>query len=448
MLRFRDFITEATLNNATADHHITKYVDPHAHSKDSPLVLSKEHDGHEKGSQIIPHSSGHEDRLVRGRMVRHIKATINGQETHVPISSIVKPSTSSGKYNDEQAVATLWNHSSGDKKKSHVRNLHREIEKAKTDSTHPLHIDNQPAEHFEGRNKTSDVAKKTYYGRLHAAAHLVHKLTRHKDFSDDHKSGHTMEVQGSGRGTLSKKWTSAGAVPAAAVSKGDSIVMKDKNGKPTKAGNTISLKQSGGAQWMSGSPAETAAILKHAVDHVHRHHNKDANGNHVMSEEHRQEHHKTIDAIKDAAEREDHETANKHLQKLLRHEHFNHTGRNRLHDEIAFEAMTGRAKFARKHRYDSETEQRQDGVATHVATYPSRENKNGSLKNPHGETTVKKITRKMAQDAVDKGMAQIPKITSGKAGKNAKKNPSVMRVGGSTKISHFDQQDTPQEHED
>lgn len=297
-----------------------------------------------------------------GQHVSHFHAVHDdGSVSRVEVkhAHIQTETEKTGKHSDEHGVIKTWNHFSKHSKDGNVpsvEDMHSEIEKAKKDPKHPLHISHAKKSEFtHGVNGiddgATDAVKKraedSYYKNLKDAAHTVHAMANHKDFKGHWKNKDELDTAGRTRPELSDLYKKSGVRGAGATSKGDAITVKTKDKKGGYKGiKSISLKQGDGSQLMSSSPAEFHAIYSHALRKIHGH-----DGKSPMSRAHA-EHQKVVNAIKGHLENGDHETAHKKLTEL--HDKLDKKGLNRA---VHREAITGEGKF-----------KTQEGTATHVVT--------------------------------------------------------------------------------
>jgi hypothetical protein len=351
-LTFREYkiISEARLNasseSKTGTKHIEKYVNPYLPGKDRHApdthVLETDHENIPKGSRLTIKGK----KIING--TTHVYAVPSGKRVgkHIPISKIRKPSDNDGKHNEEHAVKRLWNHfSSKDgstKRKMTLDDMHKEIDAAQKDRSHPLHIRHAEEHEFAGKitgnntkvgtQESRKRAKTTYHQNLRDAAHTIHAMRNHPDFHDHWKKGDKLEHSGKAKPQLSDHYKSHGVRGTGATSKGDALILKSK-GK-TKGIKAISFKKTGGSQLMSSSPAEFHAIYSHAMKTAGIH-SKENLGKLKTAREH--------------LEKGEHEHANKIVQGL-------HEKHPDLIHHVTHEALTGNGKFATD-----------DGRATHVA---------------------------------------------------------------------------------
>lgn len=349
----RKILGEAKLNataaSPTGAGHIEKYVDPYLpkgprHAPDTH-ELEREHEGLPKGTRLTI-----KRKEIDKNGVTHIHAIPSGstRTVKIPLSSVRKPSDKDGKHNEEHAVKKVWNHfsrmSSKDKRKHDLDSTLAEIDKAENDKTgkHPLHIKNAEDHEFAGKISGNDKkvgtkesherARKSYYQNLRDAAHTVHAMRNHPDFSDHYKDGDSMEHSGKAKPRLSKHYLSKGVTGAGATSKGDALIIRSKKG--TKGVKAISFKKTGNSQLMSGSPAEFHAIYSYAM--------KKGKIDTPENEKHLEKVRKHMDAG-------NHAEANTIVQKL-------HDKHPDLIHHVVREALKGEGKFASE-----------DGRATHIA---------------------------------------------------------------------------------
>ena len=352
MLTFKQYLMEFYLNEAILNakysskdgqRHIEKYIKPYLpggdlHGSDTH-TLEKDHGDLKKGTKLTLTGFYHDEKTGK----THVTARHAGSKKSVsiPMSSIRKPSQKDGKHNEEHAVKHMWNHfSSKGEDVPSVEDMHAEIEKAKTDRNHPLHIRHREDHEFSGKisgnnarvgtKESRQQAKQTYYQNLRDAAYTVHALANHKDFRSHWKNKDKIEHAGKAKPELSDHYKSKGVRGTGATSKGDALIIRSSKGggKGVKA---LSFKKTGGSQLMSSSPAEFHAIYHHALK---------ANPKNL----------KKLEIARRHMEKGEHEKANKIVQDLHdRHPHLIH--------HVTREALTGNGKFANA-----------EGRATHVAS--------------------------------------------------------------------------------
>jgi hypothetical protein len=356
MLTFKQYLMEFFLNEAVLNakysskdgqRHIEKYIKPYLpkgdlHAPDTH-TLEKAHGDLPKGTKLTL-TGFHVDEKT-GKT--HVTARHSGskKEVSIPASSIRKPSQKDGRHNEEHAVMHVWNHfSSKGGEHPSVEDMHAEIEKAKTDRNHPLHIRHRADHEFSGKisgnnkrvgtKESRKQAKQTYYQNLRDAAHTVHALANHRDFRSHWKNKDKIEHAGKAKPELSEHYKSKGVRGAGATSKGDALIIRSSKGG-SKGVKALSFKKTGGSQLMSSSPAEFHAIYHHALKQM----KKDSHQNL-----------KKLETARNHMEKGEHEKANKIVQDLHeKHPHLIH--------HVTHEALTGNGKFANP-----------EGRATHVAS--------------------------------------------------------------------------------
>jgi len=233
-------------------------------------------------------------------------------------------------YSDEHALARVWNHAVQHKDAKNLlsshANLKAEIEKAKTDTSHPLNFANQ-TEGFTGGEKKPEH-EEAYYKELHHAAHAVAGFTQHPAFKDAIKNKEKAQVSGADAGSVSDTWKKHGAKNA--TSKAD--VRIGKIG--------LSLKK-GAAQLMSAESNELRATYDHATtQHMKANPNfTDEHKKNVMDKIHQIGKHMESMKGADMATQKQHQA---HAQKLADEIHNDHPG---LMDHVSHEAATGQGKF-------------------------------------------------------------------------------------------------------
>lgn len=236
-------------------------------------------------------------------------------------------------YDDEHALVNVWNHAVSHPEDarllSHPKHLHAEIEKAKSDPTHPLNFANQTEGFTSGKKPEHETA---YYNELHHAANAVVGMANHPSFKTAVKKKMKAKVAGASRGALSAIWKKHGAKNA--TSKADVTIGEGKGSIG------VSLKK-GDAQLMSAESNELRATYEHAA-------NRHAQENPAFTEEHKRDVNTTIDQIgkhMEAMKGADRATQIAHrdaAQKLADGLHSRHPG---LMKHVAYEAATGEGKF-------------------------------------------------------------------------------------------------------
>ena len=170
-------------------------------------------------------------------------------------------SAAKSSYSDEHAHAEVWNHMIN-KGIAHDKDaMLKELDKAKTDTNHPLHFNNISVDGFKGKRKTPD-SRDSYHSELETAVHTVHALATHPDFARAVKERHVAKVMGGDRGTVSDTWKKHGAMQGA-VSKSDLVISREGSNKAE--GIRLSMKKGAGSQLMSGGPEENKAVHDHAA---------------------------------------------------------------------------------------------------------------------------------------------------------------------------------------
>ena len=472
MLGFKQFVLYEMAKNLSggkdSERHIEKYIKPHIGNSESPLKISRDinDDGIiiSKGSQVIPHeSANYEGRPAVYRpsstKIPHISATVvrpNGYRTHhfVPVTAIETPTENDGKHNYEHAVRALWNFSTKNKNlvtgndgKLNLDRLKSEVEKSKTDETHPLHHIHSSEDEFGGGVKNSEKAKQTRHSNLQAAAYTVHSLANHEDIEEHFHKGSEMTVSGSGTAPLSRTYDDerrkndeerhnkakekfdAGEKERL----GDSnLFPKQYTTRSTRKGDAvvvggvhISLKQTK-AQGSSGGASESSAIIKHSLNVMKT--RKKYNGTPEEFEASVDETHKRLDKMREHMSEGRHKEANEILQGILDNPTWtDDKGINQLHVHMAHESHSGAGKFQRAtSKVQKETNSRytsEQGPATHMATVPLE---NGKLStNPEDVSNVTRLTHGNVAKLIKAGKIGRPTITTGK---NLGSKQSAMRI--------------------
>lgn len=291
-------------------------------------------------------------------------------------------------YSDEHALANAWNHAVSHPNASHLlsnsSHLHDEIEKAKSDTNHPLNFANQKDGFTGGKKPEHEDA---YYSELHHAADAVHGIANHPSFKNAVKNKLQAKVSGASKGKLSDNWKKSGATNT--TSKADVVI----GGGQGEEKHGVSLKK-GDAQLMSAEPNEFHATYSHAVEQ-HQSQNKDFTDEHKKSVMDRvSKIQSNLNAMKT--------TTDKSEQRRLRDEAQGHI--NSIHSEhpsllhhVAFEASTGHGKFGQggegtarhlvttiagsaPHVHDTETGHQPIEVGTPRVALPKGKNRPGNVK--------------------------------------------------------------------
>ena len=263
MLRFKSFIAEANLANSgsEAERHAKKYITPHIGSAEPTHTISSDTNNLRAGERVYVH--GHE---VDEQGKHHAIVSKTGSErdtVKVPFSKLSKPKTS---YSDEHAITHLWNHSVKHGIHNSIEDMHTEIEKAKSDPSHPLSFENADSRGFTSRDKQAKGAREAYFNELKAATHTVHAIARSKEAKKKIENGdHQMSVSGGERGTVQNAYTKYGMKQggASATSKTD---LKIGNQQPIR----LSVKKAKGSQLASSESADFQGIVHSAAHALHR----------------------------------------------------------------------------------------------------------------------------------------------------------------------------------
>jgi hypothetical protein len=292
-----------------------------------------------------------------GQNVYIARHPITKKTVEVPTTHIAIQTAQSGIHNPEYAVMSLWNHYG--KKAAGVAGMHKEIDKAAANPSHPLNLVNAAQEGFKHGIKHNDTAKSTYYQNLRDASHTIQALASHRDFSLLHEQGAKMSVIGASRGELTDAYAKHGVKVGspAATPKSDGLVISGKTGKiKTLSLKQIAREQQGvgkngkqlqpkkiGSQIMSSSPEEARSVYGVALDSM-------LHDRAISSKQYAAAHAK-LDKIKFHALQTNHPTdseyhaaeANKHLNDL--HATLDKHG---LREQVLHEGMTGQGKFIDK----------------------------------------------------------------------------------------------------
>ena len=207
MLSFKSFITlsESNLSGSgkDVDYHTKKYIEPFMGSGLTDThTLSKDHHDKESGLSLKAGEKltihGYED--IKGK--RHAIVSPNGsdQRMKIPYTNIKKPKEEGGEkkktYNDEHAFVKMWNYAAN-KGLTSSEDLHKELENAKIDPTHELHMNNTSNAGFSGGTKTKDHAD-SYHNELHTAATTISQLLdQNAEIRNSHANKENAEAAGS-----------------------------------------------------------------------------------------------------------------------------------------------------------------------------------------------------------------------------------------------------------
>lgn len=362
-----------------AERHYGEYISPHSvgqrestEGRESPITTIN-HVTHPKTGEILAHAGSRVIPISGTRRVDeqgqhssmfHVQHKDgSSSKVRIPHGNLKTETEKTGRHVDEHAVIRMWNHFSSSGRthatpEEHIEHMHKEISKAESDSNHPLHISKVDKSEFThgvngygdgGSSSVRERAHQTYHKNLRDAAHTIASMSRHPDFRHHWKSGDTLEGAGRTRPELSDTYKKAGVKGAGATSKSDVITVKVRNrktGQEYKGVKTVSLKQGGGSQLMSSSPAEFEAIYTHALNKAF---GKNLSEARTLTYRQAMEH---IKRIRQHLERGEHEHADRLIGEL--HDHLDKKG---LLRHVAEEALTGRGKFKGV-----------EGTATHIAT--------------------------------------------------------------------------------
>lgn len=178
------------------------------------------------------------------------------------------------KYSDEHAHRKVWNHfivhkkhgsevrthlNSGEHEKA-LSHMKGEIEKAKSNPSHPLSF--EKAKRGFAKSGKTDADRKSYHKELEDAVHGVYALSTHKKIKGAVDSGHPARVTGGSdpNAKLSKGWKGAGG--SNKTPKSDLEIYNPKNPKERRG---ISMKKGGGSQLASAEPGEMRATYRSAA---------------------------------------------------------------------------------------------------------------------------------------------------------------------------------------
>ena len=185
------------------------------------------------------------------------------------------------KTHDEDSQSKLWNYFISNSDNQKVRDLilnkdykgaeeeiKKEVDKAKSDSSHPLNFNNAGDEEFSKKEGRQPGDEKTYNDFLDDSVSGLLALSKQKKLRSAVERGLPSRVTGSGAAELSKKFKGAGGVDR--TPKGDIEIYDPDNPKDRRG---ISMKKGVGAQLASAEGGELKGMFKVAArDYVRRFH--------------------------------------------------------------------------------------------------------------------------------------------------------------------------------
>lgn len=185
------------------------------------------------------------------------------------------------KTHDEDSQSKLWNYFISNSDNQKVRDLilnkdykgaeeeiKKEVDKAKSDPSHPLNFNNAGDEEFSKKEGRQPEDEKTYNDFLDDSVSGLLALSKQKKLRSAVERGLPSRVTGSGAAELSKKFKGAGGVDK--TPKGDIEIYDPDNPKDRRG---ISMKKGVGAQLASAEGGELKGMFKIAArDYVRRFH--------------------------------------------------------------------------------------------------------------------------------------------------------------------------------
>ena len=185
------------------------------------------------------------------------------------------------KTHDEDSQSKLWNYFISNSDNQKVRDLilnkdykgaeeeiKKEVDKAKSDASHPLNFNNAGDEEFSKKEGRQPGDEKTYNDFLDDSVSGLLALSKQKKLRSAVERGLPSRVTGSGAAELSKKFKGAGGVDR--TPKGDIEIYDPDNPKDRRG---ISMKKGVGAQLASAEGGELKGMFKVAArDYVRRFH--------------------------------------------------------------------------------------------------------------------------------------------------------------------------------
>jgi hypothetical protein len=185
------------------------------------------------------------------------------------------------KTHDEDSQSKLWNYFIANSDNQKVRDLilnkdykgaeeeiKKEVNKAKSDASHPLNFNNAGDEEFSKKEGRQSGDEKTYNDFLDDSVSGLLALSKQNKLRSAVERGLPSRVTGSSAAELSKKFKGAGGVDK--TPKGD-IEIYDPNNPKDRRG--ISMKKGVGAQLASAEGGELKGMFKVAArDYVRRFH--------------------------------------------------------------------------------------------------------------------------------------------------------------------------------
>lgn len=168
--------------------------------------------------------------------------------------------------NEEHVLAHAWNHLVGKGIIKHGEDnteaINSEIEKAKKNKNHPLHV--SKAAEVSGMFRGGKVDADSYHRELQNAGRTINAWSKHKKLKKAIQKGHTATVLGAARGELSDTWNKHGATGSATKTSKADLVIRDPKGK-VEEGINLSLKKTGGSQLVAAQSKENMALHDHAA---------------------------------------------------------------------------------------------------------------------------------------------------------------------------------------
>ena len=128
-----------------------------------------------------------QDKLHGAALDRKLGIMKRPSRTDEQFEEYLDEAKKAAKFNDEHAHAHVWNHMTSKGIAHDKKAMHAELDKAKTDTSHPLHTSNLKSG-WVGKNKDKD--HNHAHNELKTAVHTVHKMMQHDDFQKSAKAGH------------------------------------------------------------------------------------------------------------------------------------------------------------------------------------------------------------------------------------------------------------------
>lgn len=252
-----------TASGETGERHFKNYIHDFL-----PGVPKREMGSHQLEKAFRDHPAGTKIKILdhsKDNGKHHVKARVEktGEEVRIPVSRISKPKR---EYKDEHAFKDVWNHFVANQSQNFdLEHMKKEIQRAKSDSSHPLSFEKANSEGFKGRIKKKS-RRNSYFNELDRAIHTVHHVANHPDFYENVLNKDEARVTGSDRNELRPEWKEHHIGKQKNNTSKTDLVIGEKTPRIKK----ISYKKGGGSQLFSGEAGEfgaaTMTVLNKMLD--------------------------------------------------------------------------------------------------------------------------------------------------------------------------------------